>query len=55
VDGQSDYEDATTYVQIEPDGETINVIDLFQQTAEQWRGFLVEEGLWVEQPPSWDE
>lgn len=47
--------EAIAYVQIKPDGEKINVIDLFQQTAEQWREFLVDEGLWVEQPPDWDE
>lgn len=46
---------AIVYIQIEPDGEKINVIDLFQRTAEQWFDFLNEEGLWVEQPPGSDE
>ncbi|MCQ1856214.1 hypothetical protein NOJ16_33850 [Neorhizobium galegae] len=43
------------YIQIEPEGEKINVVELFQDTAEQWREFLEREGLWVEQPPDWEE
>lgn len=35
--------------------EKIPVIELFQDTARQWRNFLVDEGLWVDQPPEWDE
>ncbi|WP_165504917.1 hypothetical protein [Rhizobium pisi] len=42
---------AIAYIQIEPEGEKINIVELFQTTAEQWFEFLVEEGLWVEQPP----
>lgn len=43
------------YSQKEPGGEKINVLDLFDSMAEQWHDFLVGEGLWVEQPPDWDE
>lgn len=43
------------YIQVDPGGEKINVIELFEDTAEQWRQFLVREGLWVEQPPEWED
>ncbi|UFW65808.1 hypothetical protein RlegWSM1455_07235 [Rhizobium laguerreae] len=46
---------AIAYIQIEPEGEKINIVELFETTAEQWFEFLVEEGLWVEQPPEWEE
>lgn len=42
------------YIEIEV-GKKVNAIELFEETAEQWREFLVREGLWVEQPPEWDE
>ncbi|TRA99827.1 MULTISPECIES: hypothetical protein [Rhizobium/Agrobacterium group] len=45
----------TAYIQKEPGGEKINVLDLFDSMAEQWHDFLVGEGLWVEQPPDWDD
>lgn len=43
------------YIQKEPGGQKINVLDLFDSMAEQWHDFLVSEGLWVEQPPEWDD
>ncbi|TAY50952.1 hypothetical protein [Rhizobium leguminosarum] len=42
---------AIAYIQLQPGGEKINAVELFQETAEQWRVFLEKEGLWVEQPP----
>lgn len=39
------------YIQVEPDGTKINAVELFEDTAAQWREFLFREGLWVEQPP----
>ncbi|MDE8763658.1 MULTISPECIES: hypothetical protein [Rhizobium] len=42
---------AIAYIQVAPKGEKINVVELFQTTAEQWFLFLEREGLWVEQPP----
>ncbi|ANL47534.1 hypothetical protein AMC87_CH02868 [Rhizobium phaseoli] len=46
---------AIAYIQVEPNGEKINVVELFQTTAEQWFLFLEREGLWVEQPPDWED
>jgi len=43
------------YIQKEPGGVKVNVLDLFDSMAEQWHDFLVSEGLWVEQPPEWEE
>jgi hypothetical protein len=43
------------YIRTEPEGEKISAVELFEDTAAQWREFLVKEGLWVEQPPDWDE
>lgn len=42
------------YIEIEV-GKKVNAVELFEETAEQWREFLVREGLWGEQPPEWDE
>lgn len=43
------------YIRTGPKGEKISAVELFEDTAAQWKGFLVREGLWVEQPPEWDE
>lgn len=45
---------AVAYIQIEQGGKKINAIELFEETAEQWREFLERENLWVEQPPTDD-
>ncbi|MBX5160405.1 hypothetical protein HJB89_25305 [Rhizobium sp. NZLR8] len=42
---------AIAYIQIKDNGDKINIVELFEDTAEQWRGFLIEEGLWVKQAP----
>lgn len=46
---------AYAYIQLVPGGEKIDAINLFEKMAEQWKDFLVREGLWVEQSPPWDE
>ncbi|NTI03160.1 hypothetical protein G6K88_14140 [Agrobacterium rhizogenes] len=46
---------AIAYIQREPGGKKIDIVELFQDTAEQWRDFLEREGLWVEQPPDQEE
>lgn len=46
---------AYAYAYIKIDGQKYPVVDLFQDMADQWLKFLVDEGLWVEQPPDHDE
>ncbi|MHC2361763.1 hypothetical protein [Rhizobium leguminosarum] len=46
---------AIAYIRVDPAGEKINVVELFQATAEQWFLFLEREGLWVGQPPDFED
>jgi len=42
------------YIQI-ADGKKVDAVELFEETADQWREFLVKEKLWVQPPPDWEE
>lgn len=47
--------DFTSYAYIKVDGKKYEVVELFETMAQQWKDFLLAEGLWVEQPPEDDE